>query len=281
MISSEALAVTYGLSSAVAWGAGDFAGGFATKKCSVYSVIFISQMVGLVILVALAVGFNETWPDGKTLFYGGCAGICGVLGLMALYRGLALGNMGIVAPLSAVVTALLPICFSFFNEGLPKPIQLAGFGAALFAVLLLSYDGKSKGGKLVGLHLPLIAGTGFGLFFIFIDKSSAAVVYWPLVSARCTAIVLTGIVLAATRGPILPQRVQMPFILMTGVLDSAGNAFFALATQMGRLDISAVLSSLYPAATVLLAWMILKEKIHQRQLAGVVCAMAALVMIAG
>lgn len=280
MISSETLAVVYGLSSAAAWGAGDFTGGLATKKSRVHGVIFFSQIIGLLLLVAMALGLNEAIPDGGSLFYGGCAGICGVLGLMALYRGLATGSMGIVAPLSAVVTALLPICFSFFNEGLPKPIQLAGFGVALLAVWLLSHDGTSAGFKFGELHLPLVAGVGFGLFFIFIDKSSTSAVYWPLVSARCTAILLTGILLAFTGGNRLPKGPSLPLILLTGLLDAGGNAFFALATRIGRLDISAVLSSLYPAATVLLAWAILKEKIHQRQWVGVICAMTALAMIA-
>jgi len=123
-MTSEAIAITYGLSSAITWGAGDFSGGWASRRNSVLTVILFSQVIGALMLVALGFLFSEQVPATPALVWGGVAGICGVLGLTAFYRGLALGRMGVVAPLSAVLTAMLPVCFAFFTEGLPRLTQI-------------------------------------------------------------------------------------------------------------------------------------------------------------
>lgn len=166
-MSPETLAFTYGLSSAVAWGAGDFTGGFATKQNNVFSVILISQFVGGVFLVLLALCFGGPVPGFPRFFLGGVAGFCGVLGLVALYTGLAKGRMGIVAPLSAVVTAVLPVIVALLTEGLPTTMQLAGFGTALVAIWFLSYSFSGPSVRPGELYFPVLAGLGFGLFLYF------------------------------------------------------------------------------------------------------------------
>lgn len=313
------MAILYGLASAASWGAGDFSGGLATKRSNVYGVIILSQVVGGTLLAILALTTMEAIPPPENLVLGAMAGICGVFGLVALYSGLSRGRMGVVAPVSAVVTAILPVIVSFFTEGLPSVWKMIGFGIALVAVWLLAGGGgapirtPSKGtasdpadadfrqssrySRGIGLPptskrcraersvtrelgLPVVAGLGFSLFFVFMDRVREGAVLWPLVAARIASIsLLTLLVLVRRRGR-MPAQGQLPIIALTGVLDIGGNAFFTLATQAGRLDSSAVLSSLSPAATVLLARLILKERLAAQQWMGVAAALIALALIA-
>ena len=280
MLSTETLAITFGIGSALTWGAGDFSGGFATKKESVLTVILYSQIIGGLLLIGLQLMMGENAPQIGHLAWGGAAGLCGTVGLVALYRGLACGRMGIVAPVSAVLTALVPLAFSFFAEGMPKGTQIIGFGSALIAVWLFSST-RGHGSILkTELMLSLIAGVSFGLFFICIDRVSSEAILWPLVAARVASISIMAIILGF-RGRIhLPRHSQWPYIVLAGVLDTAGNAFFALASQIGRLDVSAVVASMYPASTVLLARFLLKERIGRQQQAGLAIACIALGLIA-
>jgi drug/metabolite transporter (DMT)-like permease len=279
-MSPETLAFTYGLSSAVAWGAGDFTGGFATKQNNVFSVILVSQFVGGVFLVLLALCFGEPVPEFPRFLLGGVAGFCGVLGLVALYTGLAKGRMGIVAPLSAVVTAVLPVIVALLTEGLPTTMQLAGFGMALVAIWFLSYSFSGPAVRPGELYFPVLAGLGFGLFFIFIDRAIGESVLWPLVGARIVSVGLMSLVILIKRQSLSSTKGQMGFMVLAGIFDASGNAFFAIATKLGRLDISAVLSSFYPAGTILLAWLILKERLQWSQWVGVVIALVSLGLIA-
>ena len=281
MFSPEALAITYGLSSAVTWGAGDFSGGFASKGNSVFTVILFSQTIGAVLLIILALLFSENIPRPCHLVIGAMAGIFGSCGLIALYKGLATGRMGIVAPLSAVVTAIIPMVFAFFYDGFPKNAQMFGFLIALLAVWFLSSSGREKKIRLHEMLLPVLAGTGFGVFFVLSDQVTDYALLWPLVSARLGAVGLLLTIFLILRHRVeAPSRDRLLFIALAGVFDTGGNAFFAMATRLGRLDTSAVLSSLYPAATVILAWLILKEHLAPRQWLGMVAALFALVLIA-
>lgn len=278
-MTADALAITFGLGSALAWGAGDFSGGFASRRSSVLTVILLSQIIGGCLLAGLNFFFTDATPEPAWLIWGGLAGIFGTLGLIALYQGLASGRMTLVAPLSAVVTALFPILFAAYAEGLPKGTRIAGFGVALVAVWCLSAGGSSSQVKQSEFMLSLLAGLGFALFFICIDRVSEAAVLWPLISARTASVIVIALMLAAGRQITWPQRSQVPFILLAGVLDTMGNTFFALASRMGRLDVAAVLGSMYPAATVMLAWCFLKERLRPRQWFGLLTALAALGLI--
>jgi len=280
MISSELLAITYGLASAAAWGTGDFSGGFATKRNNVYSVVLVAHLISGVLLIALALLMGEPFPTRYDLFLGVLASFFGVLGLMALYRGLASGRMGIVAPVAAVITAALPIGVSFFLEGAPTNAQLVGFTIALIAVSLLAGVGGSKVITSNELALAVAAGLGFALFYIVIDQVSQNAVLWPLVAGRITTITLLFFFVMLTRQWSKPTTHHLPAIALSGIFDTGGNVFFVLASQAGRLDIASVLSSLYPAMTVLLAWFILKERLMSQQWLGVMAALVALVLIA-
>jgi uncharacterized membrane protein len=273
------LGAVLGLASAASWGLGDFSGGLATRRSNVYGVVVISQAVGLVLLVVLALLFCEPMPPTVELAWAAAAGLAGTGGLLALYSGLAAGPMGVVAPVAAVSTAALPVAFGTLFEGLPSAASLVGFGLAFVAVWLVSGSGRDRALRARDLALPLAAGVGFGFFLILIGRTSDAALLWPLVMARVVSLTALGFV-ALGRRAAMPAAGLMPLAALTGVFDAGGNAFYALAAVVGRLDAAAVLSSLCPAVTVLLARAILKERISRRQWLGLAAALVAVLLIA-
>ncbi|MBC2709770.1 MAG: DMT family transporter [Desulfosarcina sp.] len=280
MIGSEALAITCGLCSALAWGAGDFAGGFASRRGNALTVVLFSQILGGILLTCLTPLFAEKAPDTRQLLFGILAGAFGVLGLVGLYKGLASGRMGLVAPLSAMVTAVIPIGFSFVLEGLPGTLLMFGLAAAMVAVWLLSSPGGDMRIQKGELRLSLLAGLGFGLFFIMMDHASGQAVLWPLLASKIGAVTVMFLILTLTRQLAAPPKGQVGFIVLAGILDTAGTAAFTVAAHLGRLDISTVLASLYPASTIMLAWLVFRESLDRRQWFGVAIACVALVLIA-
>ena len=281
MTASDLTPVMLGLASALSWGAGDFSGGLATKRTGVYGVVIASQAVGALFLAGLALALGETVPPLGDLLWGGVGGLAGAVGLLALYRALAAGRMGVAAPVSAVIAAAIPVAFGALVEGLPGVLQLTGFGLALLAVWLISRSASREAALHVyDLGLPLVAGVGFGIFFIAIDHAGRASVVWPVVAARLLSTTLLIVTARLMRQPHVPDFRHWKLIALCGVLDAGGNAFYALAARVGRMDVAAVLGSLYPASTVWLAWLILKERLTRVQWVGVVAALAAIVLIA-
>lgn len=202
----------------------------------------------------------------------------GTLGLTAYYQALAVGRMGINAPITAVLAASLPVIFSAFTLGLPRPLQLVGFGLALLAVVLVSRP-ERLAGRPAGLGLALLAGLGIGGFFILIGQVSARAVFWPLACARIVSLLFMIVFVRARGEALLPKKQGFSLILLAGALDVAGNVFFVLAAHAGRLDVATILSSLYPAATVLLAAIILRERVSRLQATGIALALAAILLI--
>jgi drug/metabolite transporter (DMT)-like permease len=243
------------------------------------TVLAIGHFVGLLLLIGLALLWGEALPANADLAWGLAAGMAGVVGIAALYRALAIGRMGLVAPVSAVITAALPTLFGMITEGLPSALTLGGFGLALLGVWLVAGAGGAEGGR-AGLGLALLAGCGFGVFFVLVDRAGASAVFWPLAAARCGSLVLVLPFALARRQLARPELRLLATVLLAGALDVAGNAFFVLATQSGRLDIAAILSSMYPASTVLLAALLLGERITRPQVAGIGAVLAAIVLIA-
>ncbi len=225
-----------------------------------------------------ALAFREPLPPSDQSPWGVLAGLAGAVGLIGLYRALALGRMGVAAPVSAVITATVPVVVGVFVEGLPDMPQRIGFGLALIGIWLVS---RTEGMRVrIGdLGLPIMAGLGFGFFLVFIGQVSDAAVLWPLVAARVASLTLMIVVATFNRRPRLPDIQALPLIALAGAMDAGGNAFFALAARAGRLDVAAVLASLYPATTVWLAWLILKERIARPQAFGIVVTLAAIVLI--
>ncbi len=272
-------ALFFGLAAAASWGAGDFTGGVASKRSSVYTVIILSQIAGGLLLALLAWILREPLPALRDVLWGGAAGIAGAIGLAALYRGLAVGKMGVVAPVTAVFSAAFPVMVGMLLEGLPTQKQLFGLLLALAAVWFVSRAVDSGLTHVRDLGLPLLAGGGFGLFFVLMDRVATGSVLWPLVAARAASTVMMALFIFSRRSGSGTRWRRLPLITLAGVFDSGGNAFFTLAAQAGRLDIAAVLSSLYPAVTVLLAWLLLREPLSRQQGLGVGLALTAVVFI--
>ena len=280
----------FGLASATSWGAGDFSGGLATKRAPVYTVAAVSKLVSLATMLLFAWLRAEQIPSLHVLVWAGAAGVGGAVGLMALYQALAVGVMAVAAPVSAIIAAAMPVVFAALSEGLPTGWQLAGFALAMVAVWFISRpaDVALPGGprQTRGLRLATLAGIGFGCFYIFISKARTDAVFWPLAASQfitfVTVVVVAGTVAltrrdATNRLPIDAIRLM----LLAGLLDAGGNAFFLLAEHAGRLDVAAVLASLYPASTVVLARLVLKERVSSTQTVGIIAALASIPLIAG
>ncbi len=274
------LGALFGIGAAFGWGASDFSGGAISRRGHVLGVILVSQVFGVLPLFGLAVLRSEPIPAPLSLAWAGVAGLIGTTGLAAFYRALATRRMGLVAPVRGVLSAAVPALAGSFLEGFPSPSQFVGFALAFVAVWLVSWSRDRVVTRLRDLVLPAIAGICFGLFLIIIDQVSQSAVLWPLVASRTASIAALAIVVFRMRATQTPTAGQLPVIAAAGVLEVTGNACYALAAQVGRMDVAAVLSSLGPAATVLLAWVLLKEALSRVQWLGVAAALAAAVLIA-
>lgn len=272
------LTAIFALLAAVGWGSGDFTSGLAARRIGSFHTVLLAYSVGLFALIGVALATSETLPPAADLLWGAIAGLLGLVGLGFLLRGFTAGRMGIVAPVSAVLAAAIPVIFSAFTEGLPRQMQLLGFGLALVGIWLLSRP-EPLGGRPAGLGLALLAGLGFGSFFTALSQISPSAVFWPLVTGRLAACAFLVAAAVATRRPIVPPRPPLRLLALAGMLDVGGNLFFLLATQSGRLDVAAVLGSLYPAVTAILAWLVVREHMTRQQIAGVTAAVLAIVLI--
>jgi len=277
-LSSTFFAALLALAAAVTWGAGDFAGGLAARRTGAFRSVLIAYSVGLIAMAIVALVSGEKLPPLADLGWGALAGLAGMVGVGCLYRGFASGRMGIVAPVSAVLATALPVIFSALVKGLPGDSQLAGFGLALVGIWLLSRP-ERLGRRPEGLGMAILAGLGFGAFFIALDQVSKSAVFWPVVAARLSACVAMIIFALVTRRPVRLNQLPLKILTVAGVLDVSGNLFFLLAVQNGRLDIAAVLGSLYPAVTAFLAWLMIKEHMTRLQVIGVGAAVLAIVLI--
>lgn len=266
------------LATAAAWGAADFSGGFASKRAEVFRVVAVAHACGLVMMLALAWFSGEPMPPASTLWWGAAAGVTGAFGVAALYKGLAIGRMGVIAPVASVLTAVIPVIIGMATEGLPDRLQLAGFALALVSIWLIARpDGELDSHR--GLGLAILAGVSFGLFLACAKQAGHHGVFWPMTAARVASTALMLIIVTFSPRdprPLLPNLIP---ILIAGVLDSGANALFVAATQHGRLDVAAVLSSLYPASTVVLARVLLKERISGMQSVGIAAALLSVALI--
>jgi len=276
------LPILYGLFSALSWGAGDFAGGLASRKLGAYRAVFYADLLGLLIILPIVAISLEPLPAAPVLINSAVGGALGSLGLLVLYYSLSTGKMTIAAPVSALFAALLPVAVGLFTQGLPTVYQFAGFGFALAAVWLTAQgqsDEKFQIHHLADLRLPVLAGLGFGCYFIFVHYASkdSGSVLWTMISSRVAGTLLLWIVVLVRRESFSVAREAWLVVFLNATLDLAGNLFYILASQTGRLDISAVLSSLFPGSTIILARIVLKERITRTQTIGIMLALIAIV----
>lgn len=277
------LSILYGLASAISWGAGDFTGGLAARKVGAYRSVLYGEVIGVLVLF-LAVGFaDESFPDSRTWLIATLAGMLGSVGLLLLYHSMTLGLMSISAPVSALLAAVFPVVAGLFTQALPEFPTVIGFSFALVAVWMIS---QGKGGihdilsHLADLKLPLLAGIGFGSYFVLMHEATkTGLTVWPMIASRCGGMALLVAYMLISHSTWKVDSSAWPIISANGILDLGGNFFFILASQAGRLDVSAVLSSLFPGATVLLAWIFLKERLNRNQWLGIAAALIAIVLM--
>lgn len=276
---TDLAAVVFGVASAAAWGAGDFSGGLASKRTHVFAVVTTVHLLGVGVLLALAGAWQEPFPAWDDMAWGVAGGLAGVASMAAFYRALAVGQMGLAAPAAAVVATVISVGFAAVVEGLPGVVPMAGFGLGLASIWLIARP-EQREGRPEGLGLALLAGVGFAGFGICMDRVSAEAVFWPLAAARFASSLSMLLVALRAHQPWHPQMRQLPLVLLAGGLDLAGNVFFLVAVQAGRLDVVAVLSSLYPAVTVLLARLVLDERVTRARALGIGAALVAVPLIA-
>lgn len=272
--------ILFGLVSALTYGAADFTGGLVAKRTSSVGVVILGHIGSLILLFPIALLLGETLPPASDWIFAIFSGVAGGAGLILLYRSLAEGQMSLASPVSALVAAAIPVLVGLWTEGLPGVYMLTGFALALVAIWLIAQSGKiSLANILAKLRLPVLSGIFFGLFFVGMHQASVHAVIWPVVATRIGSIPSLLLYTRLTRQPWLPERKHWMNIGLISLLDTAGNVFYILASQLGRLDMAAVVSSLYPGSTVALARVVLKEKITPSQMIGILCALVALVFI--
>ena len=277
------IAVVLALTGALVYGVADFWGGMATKRAAVLIVIPGSQLAGLAVLAPFLL-LGSSHPDPRSMAWGAAAGVAGGLGLVLFYRSLATGTMSVVAPLTAVTAAAVPVLGGIALGEQPSALVFVGVVAALVAVVMVS----AEGGRLPRLRQSLsdpatagalISGAAFGLFFVLISRSESTSGLWPLLGARVASIALLLALALAVRPPRAP-RSSWPVILAAGIGDTLANALFLVASRYGMLTVTGVLIALYPASTVLLAQTVLHERISRLQLGGLAAAAVSVALIA-
>jgi drug/metabolite transporter (DMT)-like permease len=293
------MAILGGLLVALFYGAGDFLGGLAAKRTSTLTVVIGSFSIAAVLLAIATAGWAIVGtlpsPEPRDLWLGLATGCIGPIALGLLYHGLATGRMSVVAPITAVVAAIVPLLWGLASGERPSALALVGVAVALVSVALISgappHDDHPADAATPPVRTvigPAVAsGLGFGAIYVLLAATSADAGLWPLVVARPLAVALTvGVALVvavrartAVATTLVAPRGAWPYVAGAGVLDITANATYLAATNAGLLSIVAVLSSLYPAATVVLARLVLGERLHRIQVAGLAlaaCGIAAM-----
>jgi drug/metabolite transporter (DMT)-like permease len=268
------------LAASLSWGLGDFLAGLRTRRLPLVTVLVVSQAAGLATIALVVAVRGAGPPDNRHLLYGSLAGICGAVGLAALYRGLAVGPMSIVAPISATA-AVVPVVFDLASGDRPSAAQAAGIALAVLGVVLAS-QARAAGGSRASAEsvgLALVAALSFGFLLVLLGEASEGDPYWGTLSMRTTSFSLLVLAALVLRPSFALGERDLPVLLLIGVLDTAGNALFAVATTESLLSVAAVLGQLYPVVTVLLARLVLGERISRGQGVGVVSAFAGVALI--
>jgi drug/metabolite transporter (DMT)-like permease len=277
------LAIALGLAASLTWGTADFVGGLQARRLPVVAVVLGSQLSGLVLVVVVAAARGDAPPTANHfLLFAALSSLGGIVGLTAFYKGLSIGAMGVVAPLSSLA-AVIPVTVGVATGDRPSVIQGVGVAIAIAGVILASREATDEAEKSraisKGVGLALISAVGFGCFFLAIDRASDQDVLWAVVVNRTVSCALLGAALAITRPQIGLKPRDMRILAFVGVMDTAANGLFALAATKGLVSVVAVLASLYPVMTAVLARVVLQERLHRTQRAGAVAALAGVALI--
>lgn len=273
------LPIVLATASALVWGASDFCGGKGAQRANALAVTVVSQLWCVPVLVAGVLVISGT-PRGSDLAIGALGGVFGLLGIVLLYRGLASGAMVVVSPVTAVTAAVVPLAAGLLLDGALSNLALLGTGFAVAAIALISAAPGGGGVVTPGLiGLALTAGAMFGIFFTLLGQLHPDSGMWGMVAVRASSIPLGLLVARATRTSLRLPRPALRWAAVAGPLDVLANSLFVLAVMQGHLSVVAVLASLYPASTVLLALAVDRERIRAVQVAGLGLAAAALALV--
>ena len=277
------MGVLIALCAAVTYGAGDFFGGLAAKRESVLTVVPISGVFGLATALAATRLLSPGPPPPGDLALGALTGAIGGVAIACLYRGLAVGRMSVVAPITAVIAAIVPVAFGVFVGERPSAGVVVGIVVALVAVALVSSSNdRDVSGALEprrsGIAEALAAGIGFGMLYVVLSQTSRGM--WPLVAARTVSVALVGAVALVMGRLKAPSRSSLATIAGSGFLDMIGNVLYVVSLRYAMISVAAVVTSLYPASTVVLARLVLHERLGRVQWVGVGCAAAGIALIA-
>jgi drug/metabolite transporter (DMT)-like permease len=272
--------------SGLVWGIGDFAGGKATQKAAALPVAWMSKLVSLPLL-AVYIGVTYVPIQPASLIWGASAGACGMVGLITFYRALSGGAMTVVAPITAVTSASIPVVFGLASGEQPSPTRLAGVVCALVAIALVSLSPTPVGQVTVVtrrlIMMSGVSGAFFALFFILMSTASkvagGSAGLWPSAAAQLAAIVFGAVLMLITRPRPWPAGPSMRWTLVAGPFDMSANALYLLATRDGDLSVVAPLAALYPVTTVILALVVDRERLRGIQVAGLALALLALVLV--
>ena len=268
----------YGLAAVAAWGTSDFLGGYATRRANAFLFTTIVNIGGLCMVGTLAFASRAPFPAGRSAAWVLLGGVSGGSALAIFYRALSSGRMGLTAPVAAVLSAAIPTLFSIFTEGLPRKITIDGFIVAAGGLWLITRT--EDGNTPQGIGLALLAGIGFAGFYLCVRQAGEGSAFWIATLTRAGGLISTAAVVLLLREfrDITPAGFRWG--VLTGCIDSLGTMLYVRASQTGRLDEAVVISSLYPAVTVLLARIILKEHLTRWRFVGLIAALAAVPMIA-
>jgi drug/metabolite transporter (DMT)-like permease len=275
------LSYVLALLSSLSYGSADFLGGLASKRFTMFSVVVFGQLSGLVLILIAMPLLPASAPTGPDLVWGAASGLAGGIGVALLYRGLAIGVMSVVAPVTAVCAVIIPLAAGVAMGERPARVALAGVVLAVVAIVLVSQSGEPKTEKrpTTGVGIAIASGIAIGIFLVFLERTGPSSGLWPLVTARIASVTLLALAAIPAREKLVLRRAAMPMVIGGGALDMVANILYLLAVRQGPLSIVATLASLYPASTVILARLILHERLRAVQLGGVICATAAIVLI--
>ena len=277
------------LGSALFYGAADFTGGLTSRRAGAIPVVVISQFTGMLLLALLLPVLPSASPSRNDLLWGAAAGLTGGIGVALLYRALAIGTMAVVAPTTAVCAVAIPVVVAVVLGERPAPLAVAGIALGIISIILVSQQQPAPGSEAGhGAHrgrLPprvptaFASGVAIGFFYLSLARSRAEAGMWPLLMARVVSVLLFATLAIATRASFRMTRGVVALVFAAGAIDMLANALYLLASRQGQLSVVVTLSSLYPASTVLLARIILHERLSPWQVTGVVCALAAVMLI--
>ena len=270
-------AIGLALAASVLWGVGDFLGGVTSRRLATLTVLAISQAAGLAGILVVASFAGGGFLAGTAIAAAVAAGLAAAVGLACLYRGMAIGAIGVIAPISASA-AVLPVTVGLARGERPSAIQLVGVALALAGVVLVSREPGSDGRLAAGVPLAFVAAVGFGSYFVFMDRASADDPYWAVVVARASAASL-AIAVAAARNSLRVAARDVPVLVAIGLFDVGANLALALALNAGFVSLVSVLASLYPVVTILLAVAVLRERPARSQALGGAIALAGVGLI--